>query len=328
VTLVDPKDNSAHQLTLIDPSESPNTRETPPCLPGVDSNANRRSYFFGFQSEQAGEKWHVHSPTANVWFFIRSSCATEACVQNGGFKTSGAEHLSFLTTGSGTYWVGINVPNDPDAGLPEILLQHDICGDGTLEHGEACDPKSTPAPAPGSCLECKRVLQTPIEIEPNDSPLDANIIPLSGSNNVFTVDGTVGQTQPRDAGYGNVVGLDPYDFFGLQATDYNNDLGKAVHVDLTWGPVASCDTAYLASVDIGDSWFDASDAVPNCPTCLKSPAPSSPTAGYCTKSVDIPFDPQNAPPNLSSHYIRVAAQTGSQLHYKLALSLRIPGDGG
>jgi hypothetical protein len=296
-------------------------------------NLTGRNFYFPFMSSPSRsgnpaelQKWHVHASniSGDVALYVLGSCAgNQQCVdeRNGGIKTeTGDEHLSFQVLPDTRYIVVVNstavTPGSCDPmNLPTILFQHDVCGDGDpSEHGKACDDQSS-----ATCVACKRILpaNTNLSGEPNDSPLDANIIPLGSAP--YKLEGrSVGQ-----AGDGGITGIDPYDFFGLQALSDGDPSGN-VTAAVTWTEstdTEACQSVYLAAIDLSDSWFLASDTGhPGLTTSMVAPAPDEPR---CKASVTFPFDPDpTSTPGLSSYFIRVAAKPGTQVSYGLSVTFK------
>jgi hypothetical protein len=285
-----------------------------------------KNFYFSFQSQADSadtepQKWHVHAGNTGgkVALYVLNSCAaTTSCSdpQNAGIRTNNDEHLSFQALSNQKYIVVVNtMADDPcnSAQRPNVLLQHDLCGDGVQEHGEACDPPSA------TCVACRSVLLPNSQgREPNDSPLDANIIPLA--DDTFSVLGsTVGQSQAAGSA-GTITGIDPFDFFRLQAPTQDGS-ATMVNVVLSWREAAvegglTCTTANLAAIFLTDKWFAASNVGHN---DMQAVALPSVVSGQCNLSLDIPFEPDPQSAMLSRYFIRVAAQPGNQVTYDLTV---------
>jgi len=288
-----------------------------------------RNFYFGFSSgpSRTGsvaelEKWHVHAHTDSVSqkvaLYVLGSCAaSQACEDpvNAGIAGAGDTHLSFQVTPNTRYVVVVNttaVTSDTCDGsqLPSVLLQHDVCGDGLVEHGKTCDSGSQQDGGPTStiCVDCKTILnadQRPVE--PNDSPLDANIIRLS--NMAPSVRGML-------LIYGaNAIG---YDFFGLQAPPGTHPSTVTASLDWVEEPPASCVSAFLAPVHLREQWFLATNRGYSGDTAMLQPGSA---VGSCQLSLTFPFDADpTSTTGLSSYYLRLAATKTVEYHLSVGFN--------
>jgi hypothetical protein len=292
-----------------------------------------KNFYFAFAADPTTDvgsetqKWHVHATNGSspekVALYVLGNCSTSQTCEgdtiNAGIKTDSDEHLSFQVSAPGKYIVVVNstpAPGDPcPTHLPTILLQHDVCGDGDpTEHGKSCNDPASP-----SCIACKKVLSPGDKsAEPNDSPLDANIIPLGDS--LFRMENiTIGQL-----GISGATGINPYDFYGLQALTAA-PASAMVTATLNWleDDPASCSHGFLAAIQLSNQWFVASNAgyAGRTATLMAQGANELP----CTLSVTFPFDADPASATgLSPYLIRVAAT--SKVTYNLNVDLAAAGD--
>lgn len=150
------------------------------CDPGGPTGA--RAYLA--LDARAGEHWHVHasaSATAELRLAVlAASCDPGACLELSSFCSGGGdEHLDFVADASGRYWI---VLEDEASTGTELRVDaiRTVCGDGTAEHGEACDDGNTVS-GDGCDRRCRRELLD-FEVEPNDTPIAANVLrPVGGS---------------------------------------------------------------------------------------------------------------------------------------------------
>jgi hypothetical protein len=302
-------------------------------LTGNSLPLSGKNFYFAFTAAPIdgggpeNQKWHVHATNGTlpekVALYVLGSCAANQTCEgdqiNAGIKTDSDEHLSFQVSAPGKYIVVVNsTPAQGDAcpaHFPTILLQHDQCGDDDpTEHGKSCNDPSSP-----TCIDCKKVLpaQGGKSAEPNDSPLDANIIPVGDT--LFRMESiTMGQL-----GISGATGINPYDFYGLLAqTPPGPD--ATVTATLNWiEDGMSCSHGYLAAIQVGNQWFMASNS--GYAGIMATSPPQAPNDLPCALTVTFPFGGDTgATTGLSSYLIRVAAT--SKVTYNLTVSLNATGD--
>ena len=290
-----------------------------------------RNFYFAFTASPTtgagpeNQKWHVHatngtSPNKVALYVLGSCAANQTCegdTINAGIKTDSDEHLSFQVTAPGKYVVVVNSTPAPGetcpTQLPTILLQHDVCGDDDAnEHGKSCNDQAS-----ATCVACKKVLsQGEKSAEPNDSPLDANILPLGDSP--FRLENiTMGQL-----GISGATGINPYDFYGLQAATAPT-ASAMVTATLNWleDDPTSCSHGFLSAIQLGNQWFVASNTGYAGRTAASIPRDANELP--CSLAVTFPFDPDpTSSMGLSSYFIRVAAT--SKVTYNLTVALGAP----
>lgn len=300
----------------------------------LDGPLGGHTLYFSFQSAlEVGnndpQTWHVSlrdktNTAGDIALYILNGCATSSCSDlNAGVRSTTYKDLSFRVTPGQKYIVAVNTAgNDPcdTSNLPRVLLQRDRCMDDIVENGEACDP-----PNP-SCLGCQYVVLTANsqDSEPNDSPLQANIIPVGPTP--FDLTGTVTQGQP-DMDGGGVAVTDPYDFFRLQAPS-NAVSPTMLHVTLKWheplNEGGACADAYFAAIYLSEKWYDPSSighsGMRSSPP-VGGPDPDGAPLIECTTSLDLTFDPdtQSSIPGLSRYILRVAAGKNKRVDYELSV---------
>jgi cysteine-rich repeat protein len=140
-----------------------------------------------------GERWHFHirhpdngmSPSIYVF---DSACDIRGCPAANGLDLCGAaadEHYTFVATGTGDRYVGIDAKERGTDGSGGFAAQldviHPVCGNGTREHSEGCDPG--PDVEGDDCDASCRVILTDgeDEVEANDDFYAANHIVLGGT---------------------------------------------------------------------------------------------------------------------------------------------------
>jgi hypothetical protein len=144
----------------------------------------------------AGERWHIHVRRSSagadpVLFVLRGICDERNCDRPNGLDACRAdsdEHLSIQATSAGRYFVGIDSANDAGfTGSVEVFRP--LCGNGTQEHGESCEPGVDPSL---TCTDQCRVLLSGVaqEHEVNDDARMAN--ELDVTSGVMSVGGRIG----------------------------------------------------------------------------------------------------------------------------------------
>lgn len=151
---------------------------------------------------EAGAYWHFHlhndtsySDSINrqpALYLLNSGCDSRECTFSSDVcAASGDEHFGFVAPAAGRWYIGID---DRIAGGGHYLLDafRPTCGDGTKEHGEACDDGDTDD-GDGCNHACLIELthELPAEREANDNPTEANFLVMD-STNEFVVPGGIG----------------------------------------------------------------------------------------------------------------------------------------
>ena len=156
---------------------------------------------------QAGDQWHFHvvpdpsvadndrDPFVYLLFAPAGSCDARDCEHNADrCDTGGEEHFAFVAPSQGRWYLGID---DRNAGGGRYLLEavRLQCGDGVKVHGESCDGEADCDPS--SCRTI-RSETSPLEREPNDNEIEANLLqfPTSGE---LTIEGSIGGTTEGNA---------------------------------------------------------------------------------------------------------------------------------
>ncbi len=143
----------------------------------------------------AGELWHVHVSSSDAeaaprLAILNAACDERTCEAESDFCSgTGDEHTSFEAEGNGTYWVVIT--DTTGGGSFVVDLIRTTCGDGTKEHGEACDDGNL-VDGDGCDRSCRVELAAvnPLEREGNDNRFEANALVLDGSS--LSVAGSIG----------------------------------------------------------------------------------------------------------------------------------------
>ncbi|MEZ4409558.1 MAG: hypothetical protein R3A52_24260 [Polyangiales bacterium] len=205
LTLAD-RCESAAALTTVAPNAtmpvpidtttlSDNYREFAGCI-GTDLPGNEG--FFQVEMRR-GETWHFHvdllSPDADPALYVLPICTTIQCSPNGAADNCGpgrSEHFSFRPEADGAHVVGIDSRVAGGARYT-VTVVRPVCGDGLLEHGEACDDMR---PQSGvTCDRCHKVLSRPLESEAgvaNDDFTNAMLLRPAAGFTDFAVTGTLG----------------------------------------------------------------------------------------------------------------------------------------
>lgn len=207
------------QLITIDTSAmSDNYREFTACvgrdLPGNDG-------FFSAQMRR-GETWHFHvdvlDPASDPAVYVLPTCTTLQCSAAASADACGpgrGEHFSFRPVTDGVHLVGIDSRARGGA-LYTVTAVNAVCGDGTIQHGEACDDMR---PQSGvRCERCQKVLDAPMGTETgvaNDDYTNAIALRPNGGVRMFPVLGSLGGCDqdvfqlPLAAGASLTVALTP-----------------------------------------------------------------------------------------------------------------------
>lgn len=143
---------------------------------------------------QADEKWHFHvtaqDPDSNPSIYLLdSTCRADQCQQRFGLDLCGNysdEHFTIVATHPGRWYLGID---DRVAGTHSYRVNpiRTTCGNGELEHGEACDGSD-------QCdSQCRWKIDTgSADIEPNDDWTVANVLTVDRSGGDTYVLGQIG----------------------------------------------------------------------------------------------------------------------------------------
>jgi hypothetical protein len=141
------------------------------------STAPGHEGFFSVEMH-AGEKWHFHVTALEaagdpIVYVLGTDCDARACQRGEATNVCNLrdEHFTFVAPDDGTYLVAVDDANDR-GGTYEVLPIQPDCGNGVVEHSEACDEESA------ACTDtCLGVLGTGgMEVEPNDDPPGANVL--------------------------------------------------------------------------------------------------------------------------------------------------------
>lgn len=190
---------SSSESVIVDTTGLDNTfDELSACL-GHDALGN--DGFVGVEMV-AGERWHFHvkvtgeAPTVNPSVYVLQSCDDRSCAPGEGLDECGAgrdEHLSFVAPQADTFYVAID-SREAGGDRFELLALQPTCGDGTPEHSETCDDGDTES-EDGCDNGCRAEIGKTLtpESEPNDEPLNANVIVLAGGTGVATVAAGLGE---------------------------------------------------------------------------------------------------------------------------------------
>jgi hypothetical protein len=154
--------------------------------------------FFG-ASMRRGETWHFHvdplDPDADPAVYVLSTCTTLQCSPAGAADACGpgrGEHFSFRPTTDGLHVVGVDSRVRGGARY-SITAVNAVCGDGVVQHGEACDDAR---PQSGTrCVRCQKVLDRPLDLEggvANDDYTNAIALRPDGGVRMFPVLGSLG----------------------------------------------------------------------------------------------------------------------------------------
>lgn len=150
--------------------------------------------FFEFDA-LAGQRWHIMArptdPNNDVAISIMSTCDERACVRAAQACSHGhAEHMNFVPQVGGRYIVGVQSAVHDDI---TVLAASPPCGDGVVQHGEACDDGNA-STGDGCTPDCQAELLDPFstEHEPNNEQHEANIIRLAEDTMSVGVSGQLG----------------------------------------------------------------------------------------------------------------------------------------
>jgi len=192
-----PSNESVNAYRKLDLSRYDNNLSAlPSCLGELDAPGN--DTFFAVDMSE-GEKWHFHvqvtSATVDPVIYVLDSCSDSrscrdtlwginACVEGEN------EHFSFIPPSSGRYFVAID--SLVSGGEPiEVFAVRAECGNLVKEHSEFCDDGNDD-PSDG-CHLCRPMLfQDGAEAEPNDGPLDPNVISFPEGSGSIRLAGTLG----------------------------------------------------------------------------------------------------------------------------------------
>lgn len=169
----------------------------PNCLGELAAPGN--DTFFAVDMD-AGSKWHFHvrllSQTIDPVIYVLDSCSDSRSCQDTYFGINacppgGDEHFSFVAPATGRYYVALDSMTEGGEPVDVFAVRAD-CGDLVKQHSEFCDDGNDD-PLDG-CHQCRPVLLVDRgEMEPNDGPLDANLIRLGEDGfGARRIDGTLG----------------------------------------------------------------------------------------------------------------------------------------
>lgn len=156
----------------------------------------------------AGDYYHTHlssvDPEARPGLALTLSCDFRSCMaESNHCSDSGDEHFGFVAEASGRYWLAI-YDEAPAGGTYILEVYRPVCGDGTREHGEACDDGNA-LDGDGCDRRCRAELSAARahELEPNENRFEANALRLDGG--ALTVTGSLGG--PGACAYPDVFAL-------------------------------------------------------------------------------------------------------------------------
>jgi len=168
----------------------------PNCLGEVDAPGN--DTFFAVRMN-ANEKWHFHvqAPTtaSDPAVYVLDSCSDLRSCRDTywGINACGDgenEHFSFVAPATGDYFVGVDGVRAGGEAIEVFAVRAD-CGNDEKEHSEFCDDGNDD-PLDG-CHECRPVLsEDTAEIEPNDGPLDPDLLVLPAEGGSMRITSTLG----------------------------------------------------------------------------------------------------------------------------------------
>jgi cysteine-rich repeat protein len=181
---------------------------------------------------QAGEKWHFHvidqssdAKPGNASVYLLPSCDSRACQPRNALDLCGPgtdEHFTFVASTAGHWYLGID---DRIAGAHKykVVALRTTCGDGTLEHGEACDDGDRDLIGAGDECDanCRSVIPdkaNAVEKEPNDDWTVANMLQMPDNG---PAQSSVMKVK------GSIASICDYDMFAV-----NVKQGWGVEVDL------------------------------------------------------------------------------------------------
>lgn len=206
-----PLNESVNAYRTLDMSEYDNSLAVlPNCLGEVSAPGN--DTFFGVEMQE-GEKWHFHvqvtAESIDPVIYVLDNCSDSRSCRDThwGINACGEgenEHFSFVPPASGRYYVGID--SLTSGGEPiQVFAVRAECGNLVKEHSEFCDDGNDD-PLDG-CHQCRPVLQGDgPEVEPNDGPLDPNLIRLTEGLGTIQITGALG-------------GRCDFDFFQLEVPE-------------------------------------------------------------------------------------------------------------
>lgn len=155
----------------------------PNCLGELAAPGN--DTFFAVDMD-AGSKWHFHvrvqSSAIDPVIYVMDSCSDSRSCQDTYFGINacpegGNEHFSFVAPVAGRYYVALDSLNEGGEPVDVFAVRAD-CGNLVKEHSEYCDDGNDD-PLDG-CHQCRPVLLVDRgEIEPNDGPLDGNLMRIA-----------------------------------------------------------------------------------------------------------------------------------------------------
>ena len=189
----------------------------------------------GFLAVQvgAGEEWHFHlrvhpeAPSEAVLnptlYLLNESCSATMCAEDllANFCDQRQdEHFAFTFSTPGTWYIGIDDTN-PGGGRYLLDAIRPVCGDGTPEHGEACDGD----PQCGS--DCRFTLDEDSTRERgfNFNFKESNRIVLPTPENRLVIQGDIGGL--TGCGYPDVYAIQIPDTGGTLRVEQRNNDGDA-----------------------------------------------------------------------------------------------------
>jgi hypothetical protein len=254
-----PRNESLNEYRQVDTSRFESDLATlPNCLGETPAPGN--DTFFAVDMLE-GQKWHFHAKVASdaidPAIYVLDSCSDERSCQNTYFGINACgpgenEHFSFIAPISGRYYVGID--SLLAGGEPiDVYAVHAECGNLVKEHSEFCDDGNAD-PLDG-CHQCRPVvLLDRAEIEPNDGPLDANLVRFVDGSGRREITGTLGSHCD-------------FDFFELEVP-------PSTLASVSFGGDVDCGRVHLETREPGaPNPFAVPEADPRSPCALADPTP-------------------------------------------------------
>ncbi len=181
---------SSAKLVTLDLGDYDDSWQVANCAIG---RADGNDAFFAVDMDE-GQKFHFHVNAIDAIdpvLYVVDGCDERVCqpLHAASSCSTNKEHLSFLATHAGRYYVGVDSA-DPGGGKVELLVISPECGNGEKQHSEACDDGNTDA-LDGCDSSCR--IEIPAsdrnEEEPNDDFGAANLLSIGALPSRFVVRG-------------------------------------------------------------------------------------------------------------------------------------------
>ena len=181
---------SSAKLVTLDLGDFDDSWQVANCAIG---RADGNDAFFAVDMNE-GQKFHFHVNALDAIdpvLYVVDGCDERVCqpLHAASSCSTNKEHLSFLATHAGRYYVGVDSA-DPGGGKVELLVLSPECGDGEKQHSEACDDGNHDA-LDGCDPSCR--IEIPAsdrnEEEPNDDFGAANLLSMGMPPARFVVHG-------------------------------------------------------------------------------------------------------------------------------------------